>query len=338
MKSWPLRLAIGFCVLAACVAARAADQVSPKSAPKSTAAQVQAPERIIKIFLLQNRPAENALPIIRNLVRTKEGENSERARFAVDEARNSLIASGDLETLQTVEALIVQLDKKAQPRSLEPIWVEYKLHYVAPNEVVRALQELGLLTELSSFADSRTNSIIVRGQKDAIERAAKMIRVLDEDTGPPKAPRAADFVIRIVWLVDKSMTVDETPPVPDVPGDLADAIAGLRKKIGIGELRMAAQMIANVASSDDSTFNLSATALQNFNLELSGSLSRRGSENRLNVVFSATHDNQKGQRPVCSLNTTCSDLVAGRPTIVGMTTVHSAPSVLVIELLPKEAK
>jgi hypothetical protein len=200
------------------------------------------------------------------------------------------------------------------------------------------LQALGFLTGLSSFADSRTDAIIVRGQKDTIERVAKLIRVLDDDTVPLKLRPAVDFAVRIVWLVDESMATDEIPPIPDVPADLADTIAGVRKKIGIGELRMATQMIANVASTDDSTFNLSGTALQNFNLELTGSLSRSGGENRVSVHFSATRGNQKGQRPICSVNTTCSGLAAGRPMIVGMTTVNSVPSVLVIELLPKDAK
>lgn len=278
--------------------------------------------------------AENALEIIRNLLQPK-GEKGDRTRFAVDGERNSLIASGDPETLRIVEALILKLDKEAPPRSLEPIWVEFKLHHVEPPIVQRALKELGI-TGMNCFADSRTNAVIVRGQKDKIERAAKLIRVLDNDAEPPKAPPATDFAIRFVWLVDKSLATDESP---SVPADLADAIAVLRKKMGIGNLRLATQMIANLPSTDDAICNLSGTAAQDFYLELHGIWNRNGGDNRLNVVFSASRsDRNNNQRVICKLETTCSGLVPGRPTIVGMTTVNSVPSVLVIELLPKEAK
>jgi type II/III secretion system protein len=328
MKSWPLRLAIVCWGIAVSTAALAADQENAKPAVKSSAAGVEAHPLVLKIFRLQNMRAESALKIVGKLLQPNELAGGESVRFAVDEAGNSLIASGKPETLRTVEALIMRLDVRSGSGVSEPQTRIFEFRYVDPHEVQNAVRQLGL-TGLTTFPHSPTKALIVNGRRDAIDRVDKLVRFLD---APPPESRAADASIRVVWLVDKSLATDETPPLPS---DLVDAVAGLRKKMGIGELRLATQMTANIASTGDSHFDLSGTAVQKFHLEMIGTLTRNGAESRLNVDFSATRGDRNGQRPMCSLNTTCSGLVPGRPVIVGMTTVNSQPSVLVIELLPK---
>jgi hypothetical protein len=298
-----------------------------KSAVKPNAAEAH-PNYILQVIDLHYIRAEAALPIVRDIFVAKGSDSWMRPRFAVDEVKNRLIAWGDRETMREVLALILRLDQQGSSSPSEPQTKTFEFRYIEPNAAQKAVRELGL-TGLTSVADSRTKSLIVNGRKDAVDRVAKLVHVLDV---PPPESRAADASIRVVWLVDKSLATDETPPLPS---DLVDAVAGLRKKMGIGELRLATQMIANIASTGDSNFDLSGTAVQNFHLEMIGTLTRNGAESRLNVDFSATRGDRNGQRPMCSLNTTCSGLVPGRPVIVGMTTVNSQPSVLVIELLPK---
>jgi hypothetical protein len=307
------------------------------NAVKPNTASANPPNFVLQVLNLHFLRAEAALPIVRDIFLAKGSDSWLRPRFAIDETNNRLIAWGDRETLREVLALIQRLDQQDGSSKSEPQTKVFEFRYIDPVYAHMAVQGLGL-TGLHSVTDSRTKSLIVNGRRDAVDRVAKLVHVLD---APPVAPNPADVSIRVAWLVDKKMTalIDNTPLAPEVPADLADSIAGLRKKIGIGELRMATQMIANVASNDGSTFNLSGTALQIYHLELSGSLLHSGAENRLNVVFSATLGNQqKGERPICSLDTTCSGLIPGRPMIVGMTTVNSWPSVLVIELLPKDTK
>jgi hypothetical protein len=303
------------CALA-CGAAAVDAEENPKSAEKSSAAVAKAPNRALKIFPVQNAQAEIILGIVREVVGAKGTDSAERARFAVDTARNAIVVSGDRDTLRTVEALILALDQQRGPAVSEP-----------------QTMELGLKA-VKSFPDSRTKSLIVSGQKEAVERIVKLIHILDAPPAP--TPRPADVAIRVVWLVDKSLAIDDTAPVP---GDLASAFATLRKKMALGELRTATQMIVNVNPADSSRFDVSGTAhlKQSFNLRLSGSMTQNVTdENRLRLQFSATSETRKdSQHPICNLDTTCSALVPGNPVIVGMTTVDSQPSVFVIELLPK---
>jgi hypothetical protein len=332
MKSWLVLSTFLVCAVA-CGAAGVAAADNPKSAEKSGAAAAKRPSRTLKIFPVQNARADTILGIVREVVGAKGTDSVERARFAVDEARNTIIVSGDLETLRTVEALILALDQQKGPAESEPQTKVFELRYIDPREAQLSLMQLGL-KGVNSFPNSRTKSLIVNGQKEAVERIVKLIHILDVPPAP--TPRPADVSIRVVWLVDKSLAIDDTAPVP---GDLVSAFATLRKKIEIGELRTATQMIVNVNPADSSRFDVSGTARlkQSVNLRLSGSMTQNGTdENRLRLQFSATSETrQESQHPICSLDTTCSALVPGNPVIVGMTTVSSQPSVFVIELLPK---
>jgi hypothetical protein len=332
MKGWPILSTLLVCALA-CGAAAVDAEENPKSGEKSSAAVAKAPNRALKIFPVQNAQAEIILGIVREVVGAKGTDSAERARFAVDAARNAIVVSGDRDTLRTVEALILALDQQRGPAVSEPQTKVFELRYITPREADVALMELGLKA-VKSFPDSRTKSLIVSGQKEAVERIVKLIHILDAPPAP--TPRPADVAIRVVWLVDKSLAIDDTAPVP---GDLVSAFATLRKKIEIGELRTATQMIVNVNPADSSRFDVSGTAhlKQSFNLRLSGSMTQTVTdENRLRLQFSATSETRKeSQHPICSLDTTCSALVPGNPVIVGMTTVDSQPSVFVIELLPK---
>jgi hypothetical protein len=331
MKSWPILATFVVCALAS-GAAEVAGEENPQSGEKSSAAAVKAPDRALKIFPVQNARAETILGIVREVVGAKGADSAERARFAVDEARNALVVSADLATLRTVGALVVALDQQRGPAESEPQTKVFELRYINPGEVQVALMQLGL-KGVNSFVESRTKSLIVNGRKDAVQRVNTLVHFLD---APPSAPRAADVSIRIVWLVDKSLAEENTAPVPS---DLAPAFATLRKKMEIGELRTATQMIVNVNPVDSSQFDVSGTASlkQHYSLRLSGSMTQNGAdENRLRLQFSATSETRKDSHyPICSLDTTCSALVPGHPVIVGMTTVNSLPSMFVIELLPK---
>ena len=250
----------------------------------------------------------------------------EQPRFAVDEQQNRLIASGDRETLLRIGALVRSLDEKevVVPQKISMI---FRLRYIVPSEAETGLRQLGI-EGVRTMADVRTKSLIVNGSKEAVERVHKLLSSIDV---APAAQRAGDVAVRIVWLVDKTLATENTPAVP---GDLDSAIAALRTKMEIGELRTATQMMINVNPLESAPFTVSGTAslLRKAELELTGVMAGAES-NRLNLQFSATEE--QGGKPVCRLNTTTGSLVPGNPIIVGMTTVDSHPSLVVIELLPK---
>jgi hypothetical protein len=317
---------IVFCVLAGVCANRVAADEPQKAPDKAVPTTGAAPDHVLQIFSMQNIRAGAALVIVRDVFVAKGTDPHEQPRFAVDEQQNRLIASGDRQTLLHVGALVQRLDEKemAVPQKISTI---FQLRYIDPQEAEAGMRQLGI-EGLRTMADVRTKSLIVHGPKEAIERVRKLISSLDT---PPATRRADNVAVRIVWLVDKSLATENTPPVP---GDLDSPIAALRKKMEIGELRTATQMMVNVDPVESAPFNVSGTAslLRKVDLELTGVIAGAES-NRLNLQFSATEE--QGGKPVCRLNTTTGSLVPGNPVIVGMTTMDSHPSLVVIELLPK---
>jgi Bacterial type II/III secretion system short domain len=300
-----------------------------RSPDKPNLEAVTPPNFTLQVINLQHIRAEAALPIVRDIFVARGSNSWMRPRFAIDEVNNRLIAHGDPDTLRAVLALILKLDQQGNSGEDEPKTVVFELKNTNPEMAQKAVRELGL-TGLTSVADPRTKTLIVNGLKNAVARAKTVVNVLD---APPPASHASDILIRVAWLVAKGQAM---PNAAAVPSDLAPAVDSLRKKLQIGELATASQMVINLDSNDANTFNSSGTANLNelYALQLSGNLTQ--SESHTYQIFVQFHVAQeKGGRMVCGLNTTCSNLVPNHPVLVGMTTLNSLPSLFVIELLPK---
>jgi hypothetical protein len=95
--------------------------------------------------------------------------------------------------------------------------------------------------------------------------------------------------VRVVWLVDASLGGEATQAVPD---DLQAAIANLSKKMGMGELRMAAQFVINAGAANPGVFQATGTALldEPCDLEFEGALS--GQPSRLEVSVSSRRNDK----------------------------------------------
>ncbi len=320
---------IVFCVLAGVGAMAVADEAQ-KSKDNLLSPAPRPSGHILKIFSLKNMRATEALAIVRDVFRdlaTPKGSDAgDRLRFAVDERQNCIIASGNEQTLRNVEALIQRLDEH-EIVAMPKISVNFELRYIDPDEAEAGVRQLGI-DGVRTVVNRRTKALIANGTQGAIDRVRKLVVSLDV---PPAEPRGENVAVRVVWLVDKSLATESTPPVP---GDLDSAIATLRKKMEIGELRTATQMMVNVDALESAQFEVSGTAslLRTANLQLTGSIEGAKS-NRLKLEFSAS--DSQGGKTICRLNTTTGYLVPGNPVIVGMTTMDSHPSLVVIELLPK---
>jgi type II secretory pathway component GspD/PulD (secretin) len=310
---------IVFCVLAGACAVCVADE-APKAKGNQVSRAPATPDPIVEIFSFKNMRAQNALAIVRDVFRdlsSSKGSNSAAPlRFAVDEQLNRLIASGDRQTLTSVEDLLQKLDKHENVAKTN-ISVTFDLRYIDPHEAELGVRELGI-EGVRTLVNRRTKGLIVNGPKVAIDRVHNLVVSLDV---PPSEPHGEDVAIRVVWLVDKSLATENTPAVPP---DLDSAIAALRTKMEIGELRMATQIMVNVSGT--------AALVRKADLQLTGVITGAKS-NRMDLQFSATEG--QGGKPVCRLNTAIGALLPGRPIIVGMTTMDSRPSLIVIELLPK---
>ncbi len=312
-------------------------QESPKRGPteeEKAHAQPAAPnEPTLYIFPLHDVQAELALRMIQSvLVKTQDGAktNADQVapRFAVDTRMNRIIAFVDRPTKNAIMALLLQLDRPQEHGSAEPKLMALKLHFASPSEVQAAIHQLVLdQSGFNSYADERTRTFFARGTEEGITRLKALVERLD--VAPPTARPRDGVLLRIVWLVDKSVAGADAPAVPD---DCKSPIERLRKQLGFGELRMATQMVVSFDPVDGAQFEstASAKAKRLLVLRASGRVSQKvpgERQLRLQLIGQAENEN------LCNLDTTCSGALQWQPMIVGMTTVNSQPSVFVIQFL-----
>jgi Bacterial type II/III secretion system short domain len=321
-------------------------QPSPRHRPaeeeKSRAPVAASDEPTLYCFPLHDVQAELALRMIQSvLVKTQDGAKSNAnqvsPRFAVDTRMNRILAYVDRPTEKAIAALLLKLDQPLERDSPGPKLTALKLRYASPSDVQAAMNQLSLNESgVMSYADERTKTFFARGPEEGIVRLKALVERLD--VAPPPARPREGVLLRIVWLVDKSVAGADAPAVPD---DYKSPIERLRKQLGFGELRVATQMVVSFDPVDGAQFE--STALVKFQqpcvLEASGRMSQKGpGEPQLRLQLSAKtlpQANHEGKlKELCKLDTTCSGALQWQPMIVGMTTVGSQPSVFVIQFLP----
>jgi hypothetical protein len=321
-------------------------QQSPKHGPteeeKARAQTAASDEPTLYMFPLHDVQAELALRMIQSVLVKKADDAPANAhqvapRFAVDTRMNRILAFVDRPTKNAIAALLLKLDQPVERDSAEPKLVALKLHFASPSEVRAAINQLSLNENgINSYADERTKTFFASGPEDGLARLKALVGKLD--VAPP-TPRPREGVsLRIVWLVDKSLAGADAAAVPT---EWSAPLERLRKQVGCGELRMAAQMVVGFDPVDGAQFE--STALVKFQqpcvLEASGRMSQKGpGEPQLRLQLSAKtlpQANHEGKlKELCKLDTTCSGALQWQPMIVGMTTVGSQPSVFVIQFLP----
>jgi type II secretory pathway component GspD/PulD (secretin) len=123
--------------------------------------------RATKTFFLNHQKAENIKPLLENSL-TKTG------RLAVDPWSNTIVASDTTENLNRIESLIARLDQGFVQK-------RFVLVNAKAAEVVRILDKL-CPKEGPFEADVRTNSVIISNSESNVERIAKLIAQLDQDS------------------------------------------------------------------------------------------------------------------------------------------------------------
>jgi hypothetical protein len=251
-------------------------------------------------------------------------------RFAVDNRMNRLIVFADRPTRQTIEALLLKLDQpEERAENTKPRMLAIHLKFADASSVEAGLHRLSL-DSVECYADQRTKTLIVKGPEEAMAQVATLVTKLD--VAPPGEQPREGVLLRIVWLVDKSLTGPEAASIPE---EWKTPIEHLRKQLGFGELRMATQMVVGLDPVDGAQFESTASTKlkQGCVLQASGRISQKvPGERQLRLQLSAQVEGAKEN--LCKLDTTCSAALQWQPMILGMTMVNSQPSVFVIQFLP----
>jgi hypothetical protein len=299
-------------------------------------ARVAAPsEPTLYVFRLQYIQPDWALMTIQSMLgktRDDAPPNVGRVspRLAVDNRMNRLIVFADTPTRQMIEALLLKLDQpEQQAQNAKPRLLSIHLNFADPSNVEAALHRLSL-DSVECYADQRTKTLIVKGPEEAMAQVATLVKKLD--IAPPGEQPREGVLLRIVWLVDKTLTGPDAAPIPE---DWKTPIEHLRKQLGFGELQMATQMVVSLDPVDGAQFESTASAKlkQGWVLQASGRMSQKvPGETQLRLQLSAQAEGAKDN--LCKLDTTCSGALQWQPMILGMTMVNSQPSVFVIQFLP----
>jgi hypothetical protein len=270
----------------------------------------------IKIFNLQNIRANEAINVLSMAFKDTP------VRFAVDERANSIIAVGAKETLSLVEPVLMRLDDKETIKASERKVVILQLKNAPASVILDALQNAEF-DGVSVRAVEHQNSLLVVGTDESIERIKRLVKELDVSG---VTPEMEDAQLRVVWLVDRSLAKDDAQ---QVPADLLRPIEKLAQKLGLGELRTAAQFVVNVGHMDRDRFSATGTAMlyEEYNLNFAGAINVRSQLLEVEIAARAGKAD-----PICTLNTTVK-ATPGHPVILGMSTVASKASIFVVEIL-----
>lgn len=292
------------------------------------AKQAAVDEDEVKIFQLQYLNPDDAVAVLTRLFGpgSKETAPGKTPKFAPEPRTRSLVAKGEGDALRVIEALLLRLDEKGNRSNLVKAQI-FSLQHAAPDTVALALERSGLCT--SVHPDSRTRSVLVNMPQDTTDRdqVSALIRSLDR----PMVSEVKDISIRIVWLVDSSLTKEKAEAVP---ADLNPLIEALRKKVGLGELRTAAQLIVRTAPGEAHSSLGSGTARLDvpFSFSFQGQI-KQTADDRYGVQLQGTIRKSGEETIYGELNTNCASVRIGQPVIIGTTSIDSRPSVFVIQLL-----
>jgi hypothetical protein len=308
----------------------------PTKEEQSQAKAAAPNEPTITVFSLRYIQPDWALMMIQSMLGKKPDDappNVRRVspRLAADNRMNRLIVFADQPTKRTIEALLLKLDQpEERAQNAKARLLSIHLKFADPKSVQAAMQQLSLAS-VESYADERTKTVIVKGPEEAMAEVATLVTKLD--IAPPGERPRQGVLLRIVWLVDKSLADAEAAPIPE---EWKTPIERLRKQLGFGELRTATQIVVGLDPVNGAQFESTATAKlkQSWVLEASGRISQNvPGKRQLRLQLSAQPVGTKQE--LCKLDTTCSGALQWQPMIVGMTMVGSQPSVFVIQFLPE---
>ncbi len=273
---------------------------------------------VLKIYKLQHAQAhqiaEVLLEVYRDLIQGK------LLKISADQRVNSLIISGDPETLPAVEALIKELDG-AQRKDQEKTVTYVELKALRPEIAVNLHPSPSLDLTVQILG---RDMVVVRGPKDRVAQYTRELKDLDRAHSKP----SYDVTIRVVWLVSADLLAGDHVAIP---ADLKEAVNKLSDKLDLGQLQSAGQFMITHRNSKGSRFEGSGTAKFEGGCEIKIGGNVQLVEKQLAKLFIEASA-KSGKRTICEMSSTISAPV-GHPVILGMTPIDSQPSLFVVQVM-----
>ena len=165
----------GWMMVLICVATLVVAQDAPKTASKTSPLEMA-------IYYLQNADVSQAAELVENLI--PEEMRKRGPRLLPEPRINALYVQGDADFQAWVEAFLERYDKDAESRRLvqvpEPTTQMMPLDNVDPSEALVVIESLGLVgKEVSAAVSPGKPLLIVRGQKEAVERVTRLLEQID---------------------------------------------------------------------------------------------------------------------------------------------------------------
>ena len=298
------------------------------------AAQAPPPQALkatdeIKVFSLENAKAADAKGIVSDLV-------GNVVKLTADERTNSLIGIGPKGDLEVVEALLLRLDESQEPRLDVRAYI---LNQISVEDVAKSLEKLGVDADFA--VDAQGGRLLVRAKQDIHKSVAEFLQAMESPMPEAKTER---MQLRIIWLVDEKLAGKEAR---EPAKNLEKVVKVLEEKLGVTNLKMAAQVFINVDVAQGRPFTAQGTT--SFSEVGEAELAVEGMVNQtptttMDISIRARQVSQRSSRgdgftrntdELASINTSVAAPL-GHSIILGMAPIQSADSVFVLQVLDNE--
>ncbi len=274
-----------------------------------------AQESTVEVIPLRHTQAKHAAGILHRLA-------PDDVIITVDERTNALIVAGSQDAQDFVRELVAQLDveidaEKAAGRNL------VRVYELSANTDRHRAQMLGSLFDLLVAYDQATNQMIVRGPAHEIESLDALIETIDR-LPAADAHRPSELRVRLAWLVSG---LDQGAGTK-IPPDMGEVIREL-DKLGIDELRLAAQTIVRVSADQRFRTQFVANLIEPWSMSFTGHTANGpGGAVTLDLKL---HGERLSGTASSKLETSIST-VSGHFVVLGVSPIQNLKSVFVIQV------
>jgi type II secretory pathway component GspD/PulD (secretin) len=319
VRAWPVLLLLGWIPCDA--------RALPPPAPKSEAPR--APKAEYRVYRLQQVRAAEAARVLDEAFNGR-GARVPRLRAIADERTNSVIVSGTAPDLQTLEALLKQIDVPVpDSATAAPVLRVFRLQHVAADARLEAALQMVLDRRRPArfVVDRERRLVIAYADPVTLVGMENLLRELESEAGPGPVA-AADLHLSVFWVV-AGTGKKEGEPLPD---NLQGAAAELGQ-LGIDRPRLEAQV--SVTTTPDSRFEMTGLAGADtpYRLSVTGTIALRNGMPGLEVTVTAQRvTTSRDPVSVCRLSTRVTLPREDRPIVLGAAPADALRSAFVVQV------
>ncbi len=317
---------------------RAADRDG--TAPLQTSPGDSEQPRQLAIITLKNARADEVASAVRQVFSEGRGPD---AQVVAETRTNAVIVNAAPEVIDEIKKLISSLDDLPADEPERHVKI-FQLLHIAPSPSLLKMLMTAVDNQTRLSVDDQRKVVVAAGSPASLEVIEAMLKRLDE-SAPSASERAKttprEMQIRLVWLVGDLDDSKSTEP----PSDLDKVLREL-EKVGVVNLKMAAQIVVNAMDGQQFRASGSASVMGPCRLDMSGAVGithsgqwgspSRSDQPTLQLEISATGSEGRGASTLCQLDTSISAPL-GQSVVLGVTPIQSKPSVFVVQMIPRIA-